>query len=182
MRIHGAMISALVWVGAVPLSVSAQGRGAGPSTIDTYDSMVGRAFSVSAEEVEILGGWGLEPDEVGVVLFVASSAGISPDAAASLRSSGFRWADILRTYSVGAGALWLPFPSAMGLGPLEESYRAFSGTPRASWTSIDLPDHTVIALVNLRIIARGLGIPVANVLETWDGEGDFASLYQHLAP
>lgn len=179
-RIHGAMVPVLV-LGALPLSVLAQGRGAEPNVVDAYHATVGRAFSVSAEEVGILWEWGLEPDEVGVVLFVASSAGISPDAAASLRTSGLRWGDILRTYSVDVGALWLSLPSGRDLGPLEETYRAFSQTPRASWNSIDLQDHTVVALVNLRILAREFRVPVADVLETWGVEGDFVSVHKRLA-
>ena len=175
------MVSAFLLAGASPLTALAQGRGTEPTAIGAYHATVGRAFSVSAEEVGIIWEWGLDPDEIGVVLFVASSAGISPDAAASLRSSGIRWADILRTYSVGAGALWLPLPSGMDLGPLGETYRAFSQTPRTSWDSIALPDHIVIALVNLRILAREFGVPAANVLENWGGDGDFVSVHERLA-
>ncbi len=179
-RIHGAMVGALGLMSALPLSLAAQRRVADQTAIDAYHATVARAFSVSPDEVGILSEWPLDPDEIAVVLFVARSVGVSPDAVASLRSSDLPWASILRTYSVGPGALRISFPAGTGLGPFEETYRTFSETPRASWASIDLSDQTVIALVNIRFLARGVGVTVDRVLRTWDGVGDFVVVHQRI--
>lgn len=179
-RIHGAMVGVFGLMSVVPLSLAAQRRVPDRTAIDAYYVTVGQAFPVSSDEVGILAEWRLHPDEIVVVLFIARGAGVSPDAVASLRSSGASWASILRTYSVGAGALWIPFPEETLLGPLEETYRTFLETPRASWSSIELSDEAVIALVNIRILARQVGVTVSHVLRTWDGEGGFVLVHQRI--
>lgn len=179
-RVHGAMVGALALMGVLPHSLTAQRGVPDQTAIDAYHAAVGRAFSVSSEEVGILAEWPLRSDEIVVVLFVARSAGVSPDAVASLRSAGRRWANILRIYSVDAGALRISFPAGTDLGPLEETYRTFAETPRSSWIYIELPDRMVIALVNVRTLARALRVTVRSVLRAWGGEGDFVSVHQRL--
>ena len=179
-RIHGAMVGVLGLMSVLPLSLAAQRRVPDRTAVDAYHATVGQAFPVSSDEVGILAEWPLRPDEIVVVLFVAGRAGVSPDAVASLRGSGASWASILRTYSVGAGALQVRFPEGTMLGPLEETYRTFSETSRADWASIELSDEAVIALVNIRILAREVGVTVGRVLRTWDGEGGFVLVHQRI--
>ena len=179
-RIHGAMVGMLGFMSVAPLSLAAQRRLPDQAAIDAYHATVGQAFPVSSDEVGILSEWPLHPDEIVVVLFVAGAAGVSPDAVASLRSSGASWANILRTYSIGAAALRIPFPEGTVLGPLEETYRTFSATPRSYWGSIRLSDDVVIALVNIRILARGVRVTVSRVLRTWDGEGGFVLVHERI--
>jgi hypothetical protein len=179
-RIHGAMVGVLGLMSVAPLSLAAQRRVPDQTAIDAYYATVGQAFPVSSDEVGILAEWPLQPDEIVVVLFIAGAAGASPDAVASLRSSGASWASILRTYSVGAAALRIPFPEGTLLGPLEETYRTFSATLRFYWGSIDLSDKVVIALVNIRILARQVGVTVSRVLRTWDGEGGFVLVHERI--
>ena len=179
-RIHGAMVGALGLMSALPLSLAAQRRVPDQTAIDAYHATVGQAFPVSSDEFGILSEWPLHPDEIVVVLFVAGAAGVSPDAVASLRSSGASWANIIRTYSIGAAALRIPFPEGTVLGPLEETYRTFSATPRSYWGSIRLSDDVVIALVNIRILARGVRVTVSRVLRTWDGEGGFVLVHERI--
>ena len=179
-RIHGAMVGVLALLSVLPLSVAAQRRVSDQTAIDAYHATIGGAFPVSAQEVGILADWPIRSDEIVVVLFMAANAGVSRDAVASLRSSGASWASIMQIYSVDAGVLRVPFPTGTGLGPLEETYRTLSETPRASWASVDLSDETVIALVNIRILAREVGVTVGRVLRTWDGEGDFVLVHERI--
>lgn len=179
-RLHGAIIGALGLMSVLPLSLAAQRRVPDRAAADAYHATVARAFRVSSDEVGILAEWPLRPDEIAVVLFVAGNAGVSPDAVASVRSSGGSWASILRTYSVDSGALRILFSEGTSLGPLEGTYRTFSETPRASWASIGLSDETVIALVNIRILAREVGVTVGSVLRTWDGVGGFVLVHERI--
>jgi hypothetical protein len=174
------MVGVLGLMSVAPLSLAAQRRVPDQTAIDAYHATVGQAFPVSPDEVGILAEWLLRPDEIVVVLFVARAAGVSPDAVASLRSSGASWVSILRTYSIAAAALRIPFPEGTVLGPLEEAYRTFSETPRSHWGSIDLSDEVVIALVNIRILARQVGVTVSRVLRIWDGEGVFVLVHERI--
>lgn len=179
-RIHGAIVGALGLMSVLPLHLAAQRRVSDQAAVDAYHATISRAFPVSSDEVAILAEWPLRPDEIPVVLFVAGNAGVSRDAVASLRSSGRTWASILRTYSVDPGALRVSFPLGTILGPLEETYRTFLETPRASWASIDLSDGAVVALVNIRILAREVGVTVGSVLRTWGGVGDFVLVHERI--
>ena len=179
-RIHGAMVGVLGLMSVAPLSLVAQRRVPDQTAIDAYHATVGQAFPVSPDEVGILAEWPLQPDEIVVVIFVAQAAGISPDAVASLRGSSSSWASILRTYSVAATSLQIPFPEGTVLGPLEEAYRTFSQTPRSAWSSIDLSDEVVIALVNIRILARQIGVTVSQVLRMWAGEESFVLVHEQI--
>jgi len=179
-RIHRAIVGVLGLMSVAPFSLAAQRRVPDQAAIDAYHATVGKAFPVSSDEVGILAEWPLESDEIVVVLFIAGAAGVSPDAVASLRSSGASWASILRTYSIGAAALRIAFPEGTVLGPLEEVYRTFLETPRSRWGSIDLSDEVVIALVNIRILARQVRVTVGRVLRTWDGEGGFVLVHERI--
>jgi hypothetical protein len=174
------MIGALGLLSVLPLQSAAQRRVSDQAAIEAYHATISRAFPVSSEEVGILAEWPLRPDEIPVVLFIAGNAGVSRDAVASIRSSGGTWASILRRYSVDPGALRIAFPLGTILGPLEETYRTFSETPRGSWASIDLSDETVIALVNIRILAREVGVTAGSVLRTWGGVGDFVLVHERI--
>ena len=179
-RLNGAMAGVFALLSVFPLSMEAQRRVPDQTAVNAYHATIGGAFPVSSEEVGILAEWPIRPDEIVVVLFVAQNAGVSPDVVASRRSSGASWASIVQAYSVDTGMLRVPFPSGTGLGPLEETYRTLSETPRASWASVDMTDETVIALVNIRILAREVGVTASSVLRTWDGEGDFVLVHQRI--
>ena len=165
------------------LSASLCGQIPGPdaAAVAAYYFTVGNAFAVSRDEVGILADWGLQNEEIGVVLFVARRAGVSPDAVAFLRGQGSSWADILEQYGVWPGIFHVAFPSETDLGPLESTYRTFEETPRAAWGQIDLLDQVAIALVNIRLLSEEMRIPAAGVLDAWRRERDFVLVHQRLS-
>ena len=175
-----AMVVALWLLGVFQFPLEAQQRDLDAQAVEAYYGAVGRAFSVSADEVEILGDWPLRTDEIAVALFVAGRAGVSPDAVASLRASGSRWTDVARTYGVSPGLFRIFFPPGAELGPLEEAYRSFAETPRASLMALDISDEAVIALVNIRFLAGLLEVTTSHVLGSWGEEGDFVRVHQQL--
>ena len=165
---------------AAPLG-GLQVPGPGTAAVAAYYQTVGGAFSVSSDEVGILADWGLRDEEIGVVLFVARRAGVSPDAVASLRRQGRSWSEILQVYGVWPGVLRIAFPSETDLGPLEGTYRTFEETPRAAWGQVDILDPVAIALVNIRVLSEQMRIPAAGVLDVWQRERDFILVHQRLS-
>ena len=152
----------------VPTSSEGQTRGPDDAAVQAYYRTIGQAFSVSLEEVRILGEWKLTPEEIPVVLFVARRAGVSPDAIATQREAGTAWTTVAQRYGVGADVFHISFPSDTNLGPLEDTYRRFAETPRAGWATLLVDDGVLVALVNIRVLANQLGEPPARVLATWE--------------
>ena len=175
-----AMLGALVVTSVLPSSSEAQRRGPDAAAVEAFYRTVGAAFSVSLEEVRILGEWQLPPGEIPVVLFVARRAGVSPDVIATQRGAGAPWASIVQRYGVGAGVFRIAFVPGTDLGPLAETYQSFTDTPRASWATLALDDGALVALVNIRVLSNHLGLPAARVLATWERTRDLVLVHQQL--
>ncbi len=175
-----AMLGALVVTCVLPSLLKAQRRGPDAQAVEGYYRTVGAAFSVSLEEVRILGEWQLPPEEIAVVLFLARRAGVSPDVIATQRGAGAPWASIVQRYGVSAGVFHISFPPGTSLGPLADTYQSFAATPRASWATLPLEDGALVTLVNIRILSNQLGVPVARVLAAWERIGDLVLVHEQL--
>ena len=175
-----AILGALLVTCVVPSSSDAQRRGPDNAAVYAYYRTVGQAFSVSLEEMGILGEWRLPPEEITVVLFLSRRAGVSPDAIATQRDAGAPWSTIAQRYGVGAGVFRIAFPPGTGLGSLEDTYRSFTETPRDSWATIVIEDRALVALVNIRILSNQLGVPAADVLATWERTGNLVLVHEQL--
>ncbi len=128
-----------------------------------YFRSVARYFSMPANEVTILADWGITPDEVPVVLFVARRSGVSPEAVVALRDSGRSWAHLTSRYRVSASALHVPIRDDAPAGALSGAYDKFRATPVASWSTIGLADDEIVGLVNVRVISQVLGLSAERV-------------------
>jgi hypothetical protein len=150
-------------------------QGSGP-----YLEAVAEHFGVSPDEVRILSGWGVQPDEIPVVLTIAAAAGVSTDAVLALRRSGRSWGDLATRYSFSAARLYVPLPEGRPLGALERIYGEYRSRPSTAWAGIDVQDTEMVGLVNLRFLAEFLGQPPAAVLDAWvrtgSGVAAFAAL------
>ncbi len=175
-----AVFGALLVMCVLPPSSSAQLPGPDDAAVEAYYRTVGAAFSVSLEEVRILGEWQLPPEEITVVLFVARRAGVSPDAIATQRDAGAPWMTITQRYGVGADVFRISFQPDTSLGPLADTYRSFGETPRADWASLPVEDGALVALVNIRVLANQLGVPAARVLATWERVRNLVLVHQQL--
>jgi len=179
-RVLKAAMGAVLVTSFLPSLSEAQRRGPYDAAVEAYYRTVGQAFSVSLEEVRILGEWQLPPEEITVVLFVARRAGVSPDAIAIQRDAGAPWTTITQRYGVGAGVFRISFPPGTSLGPLEEVYRSFTETPRASWDTLLIDDRVLVALVNIRILSNQLGVPAAEVLAAWERTANLVLAHEQL--
>ena len=175
-----AMLVATAVTSVLPSSSEAQRRGPDAAAVESYYRTVGAAFSVSLEEVRILGEWQLPPEEITVVLFVARRAGVSPDVIATQRSAGTPWSTIVQRYGVSAGVFRISFPPGTSLGPLADTYQSFTDTPRASWAMLAVDDGALVALVNIRVLSNHLGVPAARVLAAWERTRDLVLVHERL--
>ena len=147
---------------------------------DAYFRAVASHFDLPMTEIVILGDWELAPDEIPVVLFVASRAGVSPEALVALRSSGRSWKELAGRYGIGAATLHMPLGARGSAGRLASVYERYGSVPVEEWSSIALTDQEIVALVNVRVLSGALGIRPEEILGRAGPSGSFVDLYQRL--
>lgn len=166
-------LTALLGLWAVPTSVHAQANAA-------YLDAVAEHFNVTPAEVAILSRWGMPVDEIPVVLMVAGSAGVSPDAVAALRRSGRPWSELATRYSLSAARLYVALPETADAGPLARVYGEFRSRPSTAWTSIEVQDNEMIWLVNLKFMSEYMRRPASDVLAAMIRAGSGAQAFDAL--
>ena len=145
-----------------------------------YFRAVASFFNLPAGEVAILGDWGIPPDEIPVVLFMARRAGVSPEALLALRDAGQSWSVLAGRYRVTAAALHLPVGDDAPTGSLSGVYEQYRTLPVGEWGTIQLADADVVALVNVRIISQSLPLPAERVIARAGTTDTFVDLYAAL--
>jgi len=145
-----------------------------------YFRAVSGFFNLPAGEVAILGDWGIPPDEIPVVLFMARRAGVSPEALLALRDGGQSWSALAGRYRVTAAALHLPVGDDAPTGGLSAVYEQYRNRPVGEWGAIELTDADIIALVNVRVISQSLRLPTDHVIARVGTTATFVDLYAAL--
>jgi hypothetical protein len=177
MRSTRRILLALALLSLTALSAAAQGRS---DTRLAYFRAVGSYFGLPTSEIAILGDWDLPADEIPVVLFVASRAGVSPEALVALRTSGRSWSELARRYRIEAEALHVPLSARASAGPLSNAYERFRAAPVRQWDDIELTDNEIIALVNVRVLSEALGTRPEDVLADASWGQSFVDVYGRL--
>jgi len=167
-------LAILAALGAPSLS---RAQAVDPAVRDAYFRAAGDYFSVPLQEVTIISGWGLHPDEVPVVLFLAQRAGVSPDALIGVRRGGRPWMEVASRFGLGPSAFHMPLPQDADLGPLTRAYGEFRRRPAGEWGQIRLEDGEVVALVNIRVLAEQTESAPVQVLEARGRAGTFVAAY-----
>jgi hypothetical protein len=168
--------AALALTSAGSLAAQAPDREA----LDAYYRAVGQHFGVPPGEVIVLSEWRLPPEEIPVVLYVADRGGISPDAVVALRQGGTGWPVVALRYALDAGSFHVRLDG--GAGSMARLYEEYAARPQAQWSSIQLVDSDVIALVNLRVLSDVLRSPPLVVLQARDRAGSWVGAYRALTP
>ena len=174
----GRTVGVLITASVASTGARAQERDSG---CGAYFEAVAGFFRMPPSEVAILGDWGIAPDEIPVVVFVARHAGISPEALVALRRSGRSWSDLVGRYGIGAPALHVPIRDQAPAGALAAVYERYRGTPVADWRTIPLSDADVVALVNVRVIAQTLELPAEEVIRRTGSVSSYVELYVQLS-
>ncbi len=166
----GALILALFWTPADAWTQDLQ-----PGARGAYLRLAAEHFEVTVDEVTVLADWGLETDEVPVVLFFSDKAGVSPDALAGLRRRGLSWGEVAKRFGVGMRTFFLPMPQDASLGVLSRAYGEYRTRPAVEWDQIQLNDAEIVHLVNLRVLAEEVGVHPLQVLESREAAGSFVA-------
>lgn len=156
---------------------AAQAQAQDPAVQEAYFRAVGDFFAVPLQEVTIISGWELSPDEVPVVLFMAQRAGVSPDALIGARRGGKPWREVAGRFGIDTRAFHFPLPGNAELGALSRVHQEFRGRPASEWSQILLEDPEVVALVNLRVLSEQTGASPERIIRAREEAGTFLACY-----
>jgi hypothetical protein len=151
-----------------------------PGARQAYYRAVADHFGVLMDEVEVLGEWGLEPDEVPVVLFVSTRAGVSSDALVGMRKSGQSWSEVARRFGLGGRVFYILLPDGTNLGHLSEAYQKYRSKAAREWDSIELEDFEIVSLVNLKVLSEQVEVAPSRVLQSREEHGSFIAGFMSL--
>jgi hypothetical protein len=169
------LLSAFVFV---PSLLS--GQDLNPGVQEAYFRAVAEHFKVPLEEVAIIADWEMDADEVPVVLFLSSRAGVPPDALIGLRRSGRPWREVARQFGLGVGVFHVSLPQDAALGSLTRACEEFRSRHSREWDQIELTDAEVVSLVNLRFLSKQVGVPPVRVLHSREEAGSFVGGFASL--
>jgi hypothetical protein len=74
----------------------------------------------------------------------------------------------------------VPIRDDASAGRLSALYDRYRQTPVAEWTSIELGDRDVVALVNIRVISQSVGASTEEVFRRTESTTSFVELYAQL--
>ena len=174
------LLSCYLLVAVTVAFVVASGQELEVGSRQAYFRAVADHFGVSMDEVEVLAEWGLEPDEVPVVLFVAARAGVSPDALVGMRRAGRGWSAVARRFGLGSRVFHIVLPKEANLGLLSGAYEKFESNPVRNWDSIELEDAEIVSLVNLKVLSEQVDVPPLRVLRSREEYGSFNAGFMSL--
>ena len=175
MKQRGLAVAAALMVSWAMLPAGAVAQS--PQDARAYLRAVAEYFGTPAGEVSILADWNMSADEIPVALFLATRAGVSPEALVALRSSGRDWTELARRYQVGPAQLHVPFARPPTSGLLAGAYEQYQGRPPGDWGQVSLSDEDIVALVNVRVLSSALGMRPDEVLQRRTSAGSFAEVY-----
>lgn len=158
----------------------AAGQELEPGARQAYYRAVADHFEVPIDEVEVLGEWGLDPDEVPVILFVSSRAGVSSDALVGMRKSGRSWNAVAHRFGLGSRSFHIVLPEDASLGLLSGAYEKFKSKPAREWDTIELEDLEIVSLVNLKVLSEQVDVPPLRVLLSREEHGSFIAGFMSL--
>ena len=151
-----------------------------PAVREAFFRAVGDHFQVPPQEVALIGDWGLDPDEVPVVLFLAQRAGVTSDALVGIRRGGRAWRDVAARFGVGPQAFHISFPEDAPLGVLTRAMGLFRQMAARDWSDILLEDGELVALVNVRVLSQIAQVPPVRVLRCQEEARGFAACFPRL--
>jgi hypothetical protein len=146
------------------LAGASEGMGQGGTDRELYIRFMAGEFSILEGEADRLLEERIAPDELPVVLFLSRESGIAAPAILASRRSGLPWVQVARRGGVFPDRLFVEIPSSLDDPRIRRIRQLFSSTPRTGWGSLELSDDEVITLVHLRVLTRGFGRRVDEVL------------------
>ncbi len=137
---------------------------------------IGQYNNVPEQEVYVVRQQGIPDDELAVVFFVASKAGVPYGQVVKLRKQGWNWMKIAKKYRLDASVFYMPINGHANGRVYGKPYGYFLVTPRNKWNKINLSDAEVSNFVNLRFVSEHYGYAPEQVIKMREEGRDFSAI------
>jgi hypothetical protein len=132
------------------------GISGGDRGVDSFYVAIGDYYRVPEREVVVVRERHIPDDEIPVVFFIASRAGVSSQTVLNMRLGGSSWMDIALHFGLGPEVFYVPVEGTYG-PPYGHAYGYYRHHKRGHWKDIRLGDADVVNFVNLRFMSEHYG-------------------------
>lgn len=136
---------------------------------------IGEHYKVKEEQVVVVKKRSIPDEELPVVFFLASRAGVSADAIIKLRLGGDSWMQITAHYGLNPEIYYVPVARKHG-PPYGNAYGHFKNRERKQWGDIRLSDDEIVNFVNLKFVSEHYGYSPDEVIDMRSKGKDFISI------
>ncbi|UCD17583.1 MAG: hypothetical protein JSV44_01390 [Candidatus Zixiibacteriota bacterium] len=143
--------------------------------IKSFCLAIGEHFNVEEKKVVVVREAKIPDEDLPVVFFLASRAGISPDIIVKMRLGGKSWMDISLHFGLTAGVFYVPVKGNPG-PPYGKAYGHFKNRKKEQWGSVRLTDVEIADFVNLRFISERYGYSPDEVIKLRSSGKSFVSI------
>ncbi len=125
---------------------------------------IGDHYKAPEKEIVVVREKGISDDEIPVVFFLASRAGVKPATIISLRLKGKSWMNISLAYGLSADVFYVATKKDPG-PPYGKAYGHFKNKPKKQWNTIRFSDSDIVNLVNLKFISEHYGYSADEIIK-----------------
>jgi len=164
---------------AIPALVQADvrmGASVGDQGLNNFYLSVGAYNNVQQQDVVAVRQQGIPDEELPVVFFMASKAGVSTREIVRLRLKHWGWMKIAAKYNLDPSTFYVPVNGEVTGGIYGKTYRNFNGKPQKKWKKIKLSDEDVVNFVNLRFVSEHHGYTPEQVIKMREDGKNFVTI------
>ena len=166
---------ALVPAGAVRAEIS-MGISLSESGMGSFYLSLGNYSRVPEKEVMAVKWKGIPDEELPVVFFFASKAGVRYEEIVRLRLKRTGWMKIARMYNINPAVFYVPVNSSAYGRVYGRQYRYYTGQKQDKWKRIKLTDREIINFVNLRFVSEYYGYAPEYVMKMREEGKSFTAI------
>lgn len=139
-----------------------------------YYRSIARYNNVSDQDVYFVRKRGIPDQELPVIFYLASLAGVAPSLVADeYRRPGITLNDLTRIFGLNPEIYHYPVKFRVDGPPYGKAYGYYRNKPKNEWKNIKLSNTDIINLVNLRFISESRGVDPEDIIKRRAGGKSF---------
>lgn len=148
--------------------------------IGSFYLSVGNYSRIPEKEVMAVKWKGIPDEELPVVFFFASKAGVRYEEIVKLRLKRVKWMKIAKIYKLDPSIFYIPVNNYTHGRVYGRSYRYYTGQKQERWKRIKLTDNEIINFVNLRFVSEYHGYGPEQVMKMREEGRSFTAIDKDL--
>lgn len=154
----------------------------GGSESANYYRSLANYHRVSEKDVYFVRKKGIPDQELPVIFYLASLAGVAPSLVADeYRRPGITLNDLTRIFGLNPEIYHYPVKFRVDEPPYGKAYGYYRNKPKKEWKNIKLSNTDIINLVNLRFISESRGVDPEDVINRRKSGKNFITIDDDIA-